>query len=143
MLVDFHICISVPLSIIFTEVFIKSFPRNHHFIPSTWFSFWEEITIWNENWLWKSRTNDSEVPCKKMFLKISQNSYENQFKGNQCWSLFFNKFAGWACNFIQKETLAQMFSCKLRKIFKDKFFIKQLQCCLWKNVAETPDEHSV
>ena len=30
-----------------------------------------------------------EVSCKKMFLKISQNS-----KGNSCASLFFNKVTG-------------------------------------------------
>ena len=30
------------------------------------------------------------------------------------------------CNFIKKETLAQVFSCEFSKIFKDIFFIEHL-----------------
>ena len=29
-----------------------------------------------------------------------------------------------ACNFIEKETLAQVFSCEFREIFKDFFFYR-------------------
>ena len=39
---------------------------------------------------------------KKVFLKISQNSEENSF-ARVC---FLIRFAGQACNFIKKETLA-------------------------------------
>ena len=42
-----------------------------------------------------------------------------------CQSLFFNKVAGLrpqACNFIKKETLAQVFSCKFCEILKNTFF---------------------
>ena len=35
-----------------------------------------------------------------------------------------------ACNFIKKETPAQMFSCKYCKIFKNSFFIEHLRCLL-------------
>ena len=38
-----------------------------------------------------------------------------------CQSLFFNKVAGQACNFIKKETLAQVFSCEFCKISKNIF----------------------
>ena len=38
-----------------------------------------------------------------------------------CQSLFFNKVAG-TCNFIKKETLAQVFSCEFCEISKNTFF---------------------
>ena len=41
-----------------------------------------------------------------------------------CQSLFFDKIAGGACNFIKKETLAQMFSCEFCKISKNSFFFR-------------------
>ena len=34
---------------------------------------------------------------------------------------FFNKVAGQACNFITKETLAQVFSCEFCEILKTPF----------------------
>ena len=43
-----------------------------------------------------------------------------------CQSLFFNKVAGQACNFIKKETLAQMFSCEFCEISQNTFFIEHL-----------------
>ena len=43
---------------------------------------------------------------KKAFLEISQNSQENTE----------------ACNFIKKETLAQVFSCEFCEISKNTFF---------------------
>ena len=43
-----------------------------------------------------------------------------------CQSLFFNKVAAQACNFIKKETLAQVSSCKFCEISKNTFFIEHL-----------------
>ena len=43
-----------------------------------------------------------------------------------CQSLFFNKVAGLACNFIKKETLAQVFSCEFCEISKNTFFTEHL-----------------
>ena len=43
-----------------------------------------------------------------------------------CQSLFFNKVAGQACNFIKKETLAQVFSCKFCEISKNNFFVEHV-----------------
>ena len=51
---------------------------------------------------------------KKVFLKISQNSQENT-----CVSVPFSlKLQAEACNFIKKETLAQVFSCEFCEILK-------------------------
>ena len=50
----------------------------------------------------------------------------SKFTGKQvCQSLFFNKVADLrpqACNFIKKETLAQVFSCEFCQISKNTFF---------------------
>ena len=59
----------------------------------------------------KSRIHCTEaatrgVLWKKMFLKISQNS---------------------TCNFIEKEALAQVFSCEFCKISKNTFFTEHLR----------------
>ena len=40
-----------------------------------------------------------------------------------CQSLFFNKVAG-LCNFINKETLAQFFSCEFCEISKNTLFYR-------------------
>ena len=50
------------------------------------------------------------VLLKKVFLEISQNSQENTCKARHE-----------ACNFIKKETLAQVFSCEFCKISKNTF----------------------
>ena len=54
----------------------------------------------------------------ELFLKISQNSQENT-----CASVSFNKVVGLKpANFIKKEeTLAQVFTCEFREIFKNNF----------------------
>ena len=51
---------------------------------------------------------------KQVFLEISQISQENICCQTQ------------ACNFIKKETLAQVFSCEIREIYKNTFFIEHL-----------------
>ena len=43
-----------------------------------------------------------------------------------CQSLFFNKVAGLARNFIKKETLAQVFACEYYKVSKNTFFAEHL-----------------
>ena len=48
-----------------------------------------------------------------MFLEISQNSQENTFAS--------------ICNFIEKQTLAQVFSFKFYEISKSTFFVEQIQ----------------
>ena len=57
---------------------------------------------------------------KKTFLKILQNSQENS-----CTRVsFLIKLQAEVCNFIKKETLAQMPSCEFCCIFKNTFFYR-------------------
>ena len=58
-----------------------------------------------------------EMFCKKVFLKLSQNSQEAE-----------------ACNFIKKETLAQVFSCDFCEISKNTFFTDHLRRLLLKMI---------
>ena len=44
-----------------------------------------------------------------------------------CQSLFLIKLQTEACDFIKKETLAQVFSCKLFETFKSAFFTDHLR----------------
>ena len=56
-----------------------------------------------------------QVFCKKGVLRNF-----TTFTGKHlCQSLFFNKVAGLACNFIKKETLAQVFYCEFCEIPKN------------------------
>ena len=43
-----------------------------------------------------------------------------------CQNCFFNKVAGGSCNFIKKETLAQVFSCEFFEISKNTFFTEHV-----------------
>ena len=56
-----------------------------------------------------------------MFLEISQNSQENT-----CARTSFLKLQPQTCNFIQKETLAQVFACEFCEISKNTFFTEHL-----------------
>ena len=58
-----------------------------------------------------------EVFCKKGALRNIAKFTEKPL----CQSLFLNKVAGAGCNFIKKETLAQLFSCKFCEISKNTF----------------------
>ena len=62
------------------------------------------------------RSSCPEVFCRKAFLKILQNSPEPE--------PLFNEASCGACNFINKETLAQMFSCEFCGVFKNAFFYR-------------------
>ena len=59
-----------------------------------------------------NRSSRPEVFCRKGVLRNFA-----KFTGKHlCQSLFFSKVAGLACNFIKKETLAQVFSCEFCEI---------------------------
>ena len=60
---------------------------------------------------------------KKVLLEISQNSQENTCARV---SFLIKLHKGLACNFIKKETLAQVFSCEFCQISKNTFFIERL-----------------
>ena len=59
---------------------------------------------------------------KKVFLNISQVSEENT-----CAKASFLIKLPEVCNFIKKETLAQVFFCQFYKTFKNTFFTEQLR----------------
>ena len=54
-----------------------------------------------------------------------------------CQSLFFNKVARAACNFIKKETVAQVFSCKFSEISKNTFLTEHLR----RTASVAPQKH--
>ena len=59
---------------------------------------------------------------ERVFLEIPQNSQENT-----CARVYFLiKLQAWACNFIKKETLTQVFSCQFCEISKNTFFTEHL-----------------
>ena len=63
------------------------------------------------------RSSRPEVFCKKVVLKNF-----GKFTGKHlCQSLYFDKVAGQASDFIKIETLAQVFSCEFSKISKNTF----------------------
>ena len=64
-----------------------------------------------------------EVFCKKVFLKMSQNSLESTCARVS----FLIKLQSWACNFIKKETLAQAFSCKFCEISMNALYTEHLR----------------
>ena len=65
---------------------------------------------------------------KKVFLEISQNSQENTCARVS----FLIKLLPEACNFMKKETLAQVFSCEFCVISNNTFFIEHLRWLLLK-----------
>ena len=58
---------------------------------------------------------------RNVFLEISQNS-----QGNTCAGVYFLIKLQAACNFIKKETLAQVFSYEFCEISKNIFFTEHL-----------------
>ena len=58
-----------------------------------------------------------------MILEISQNSQENICARVS----FLIKLQPSVCNFIKKETVAQVLSCEFRKIYKNTFATEHLQ----------------
>ena len=76
-------------------------------------TFWQKCAL--------NRSSRSEVFCKKGGLRNFV-----KFTGKHlCQSLFFNE-GPQACNFIKKETPAQMFPCESFETFINNFFTKHL-----------------
>ena len=63
----------------------------------------------------------SEAVTQRCSLKNVLRNFAKFTEKHLCQSLFFNKVAGAACNFIKKETLAQVFSCEFCEISKNTF----------------------
>ena len=71
-----------------------------------------------------------KISRPELFYKIGALKNFAKFSGKHLWqSLFFNKVAE-TCNFIKKDTLAQVFSCKFWEIFKNTFLTEHLRWLL-------------
>ena len=133
--VDIHIvCVSTHT----VYIFMNEKGRSLHIL--IWQCFCG-IPIWIIAWImewvtsqikkWKIfRSSHPKVLCNKMFLKIPQNSQESIFDR----VAFLIKLQAKACNFIKKETLAQLFSCEFWEIFKNTFFNRTLPMAAFKNL---------
>ena len=60
-----------------------------------------------------------------------------------CQRLFFKKVAGQACNFIKKDSLAQVFSCDFCEISKNTFFTKHIQTTASKVINRKFNTHII
>ena len=89
-----------------------SVKKSLHLKPITFFP--KVSNMHRCSWLRSSRW---EVFCKKGVIR----NFTKFIGKHLCQSLFFNKVAGLACNYIEKETLAQVFSCEIWEISKNKF----------------------
>ena len=90
--------------------FLSVFPKFLKKIVLITFNFFKSFAL--------QRNSRPEVFCEKGVLRNFA-----RFTGKLlCQSVFFNKVAGAAaCNFIEKETLAQVFSCEFCEISKNTF----------------------
>ena len=76
---------------------------------------------------WNCETNDRQKqPPRRVLWKGVLRNYAKFTGKHLCQILFFNKIAGGACNFIEKETLAQVFPCEFSEISKNTFFYRTL-----------------
>ena len=95
-------------------------------IGATWIvsAIFEKICSFFETLVFRAKANAEQSPGQnylpEKFSEISQNSQENTCARVS----FLIKFQAQACNFIKKETLTQVFSCQLCKIFKNTFFYR-------------------
>ena len=66
-----------------------------------------------------------EQPPELFYKKVALKSF-TKFIEHLYRSLFSNKVVGLACNFIIKETLAQVLPCEFFEVFKNTSFTKHL-----------------
>ena len=62
-------------------------------------------------------------PPEAFYKKDVLQNFEKFREKLQCQSLFFNKMQAYACNFIKKWILPQVFSCEFGKIFENAFLL--------------------
>ena len=91
-----------------------------------WFLYFVQLTfqgLYAHEFEYIFKSIHRRCSIRKVFLKILQNSQENTCTR----VLFLIKLQAEACNFIKKETLAQVFSCEFCEIFKNTFFTGHLR----------------
>ena len=87
----------------------------------------------------KSTTKKSKRPYRNSIINYIVPNFVNigEEELRDTISLLLDNYTASACNFIKKETLAQVFSCEFCLIFKDNFFTKYpcfYPCfCFYKN----------
>ena len=96
---------------------------SRHFHSNTVFhTSFQPLTIFVKSCIFNvwmgSRSSHQRCYAKKLFLKISQNSQEN----NCARVSFLIRLQASACSFIKKETLTEVFSCEYCKTSKNIFF---------------------
>ena len=75
--------------------------------------------------------NDRSSLPEVLFYEKNVLQNIEKFTGKQlCQCLFLNKVE--ACDFVKKETLAQVFACEFCEIFKKTFFMENLWWLLLK-----------
>ena len=75
---------------------------------------------------WRSEAATRDVLWKNLFLEISQTSQENTC-ARVSFLIKLQALQAKDCNFVKKETLSQVFSCKFRKISENTFLIEHLR----------------
>ena len=79
------------------------------------------------NWLF-DQADTFRSSHRRCSTKIGVPKNFAKFTGKHCVSLFLNKVPGLkACNFIKKETLAQVFSCEFCETLKNTFFMEHFR----------------
>ena len=122
-------CTRVSLLKILKEIFKNSFLQS---ISSGCFCHLFQCSHFFQCWMLKSlEENDRSSLPEVLFYEKGVLQNIEKFTGkqlSQC--LFLNKVE--ACDFIKKETLAQVFSCEFCEIFKKTFFMENLWWLLLK-----------
>ena len=120
--ISFPMCCSIKLMIIsITYTCVESYPLSYSCkqLIKILACLWKLGSCFVLKYGIKSQKQLPEVFCKKgVLIEISQNSPENTCAR----ASFLIKLQTKAYNFIKKETLAQVFSCKFCEISKNTFF---------------------
>ena len=83
---------------------------------------WRSLDGPRRRWHTQFRSSHRRCSVRKGVLR----NFAKFTRKHLCQSLFLTKLQASACNFIKKEALAQVFSCKFCKISKNTFFIEHL-----------------
>ena len=108
---------------------LMSLPSTNGILFDLGMGVWTHRDVRNQFWFksLNDRSSRPEVFCKKIVLRNF-----TKFTGKHlCQSLFIKSEA---CNFIKKETLAQVCPCEFCEISKNTFFIEHL----WATASVVP-----
>ena len=75
----------------------------------------------------RSNCSSEKQPPEVFYKKGVLRNFAKLTRKHLCQRLFFNKVTALACNFIEKDTLTQVFSCEFFEISKNNFFTEDLR----------------